>query len=243
MDHKTLPSKFYHYGIKGFALDWLHKYICNGTHFVQINIDKSSNFKIICGVPQSSILGSKRFNLCINDIRNTSNLPKFDLFPDDTSIFYSHQDIDVLLSTINNELQKLNTWFAVNKSSLNTNKAHFKLFFKRKNSLSCVAKTNNIEIDRIFYTQFLRVMTDHKLCWKEYIAFIGRKVSKTIVIIRKAKHFINSFTLLALHSSITYPYFICSIEIWGNTYRTNIFSLLAKQGRYIGKNYPQCQLP
>ena len=89
------------------------------------------------------------FNLCINDICNTSNLWKF---ADDTNIFYSHQDINVLLNTINYELQKLNAWFAVNKISVNTNNALFMLFFNRENSLHCTVRINNIEIGRLYYT-------------------------------------------------------------------------------------------
>ena len=46
----------------------------------------------------------------------------FVFFADDPNIFSSHQDINVLLNTINNALQELITWFAVKKLSLNTNK-------------------------------------------------------------------------------------------------------------------------
>ena len=88
---------------------------------------------------------------------------KFVLFADDTNIFYSHLDINFLLNTINNELQKLNTWFAVNKLTLSTNKTHFILVYNRENYLPCTVKISNIEIDRLYYTKFLRVVIDHKL--------------------------------------------------------------------------------
>ena len=96
-------------------MDWVHSYLGNITQFLLINNEKSSISMIVCGVPQRSILGPKLFNLYINDICSTSNLLKFVLFSDDTIIFYSHQDINVLLSIAINELPKLNTWFAVNK--------------------------------------------------------------------------------------------------------------------------------
>ena len=128
IDRKIRLSRLHHYGIRVLALDWLHSYLSNRTQFLQINNEKSSISKIAYGVPQGSVLGPKLSNLCINDICSTSNLLKFVLFSDDTNIFNSHQDINVLLSTINNELQQLNTWFAVNKLSLNKDKTHFMLF-------------------------------------------------------------------------------------------------------------------
>ena len=106
LDHKILLSKLHHLGIRGLALDWLHSYLGNRTQFLQINNEISSIPLIVCGVPQGFLLGQKIFNLYINDICSTSNLLKFVLFADDTNIFHSHQDINVLLSTINNELQK-----------------------------------------------------------------------------------------------------------------------------------------
>ena len=90
-------------------------------------------------------------------------------------------------------------------------------------------KINNIEIDRLYYTKFIGVVIDQKLNWKEHIDLNGKKVSKSIAIIRKVKHFVNCDALLTLYNSIIYPYFTYCIEIWNNTYKTNIFSLFAKQ--------------
>ena len=98
-------------------------------------------------------------------------------------------------NTINNELQKRNTCFAVNKL-LNTNKTRFILFSNRYYSLPGTVKINNIEIDRLYYSKFLGVIIDHRLNWKGHIDFIGKKVS--ITIIRKAKHFVNCDDLLTL---------------------------------------------
>ena len=47
---------------------------------------KSRLMKIMCGVPQGSILGPKLFLLYINDINNVSSDNKFILHADDISI-------------------------------------------------------------------------------------------------------------------------------------------------------------
>ena len=60
----------------------------------------SSDMKtILCGIPQSSILGPTLFLLFINDICNVSKLLKFVLFANDTNIFLD----DVSLNSLKNK--------------------------------------------------------------------------------------------------------------------------------------------
>ena len=41
------------------------------------------------------------------------------LFADDTSLFHAHTDFDTLIDEVNEEFQKITTWFHTNKLSLN----------------------------------------------------------------------------------------------------------------------------
>ena len=66
-------------------------------------------------LPQGSVLGPVVFLLFINDICNVSNLLKFVLFADDTNIFCSNENVEVLQDTLNRELAKLFVWFSINK--------------------------------------------------------------------------------------------------------------------------------
>ena len=70
------------------------------------------------GVPQGSILGPLFFILYVNDLNNASLLDAI-LFADDTNLFISHNDPVYLINTLNRELNKLSTWFAANRLSLN----------------------------------------------------------------------------------------------------------------------------
>ena len=62
---------------------------------------------IKCGVPQGSILGPLLFLLYINDIIMSSEIFKFTLFADDTSLFYSHKNEQDAVPILNAEFSKI----------------------------------------------------------------------------------------------------------------------------------------
>ena len=51
----------------------------------------SLNKKILCGVPQGSVLGPLLFLLYVNDIQNASNF-NIRLFADDTLLYFSKKN-------------------------------------------------------------------------------------------------------------------------------------------------------
>lgn len=67
-------------------------------------------------------------NLYINDIFDVSQLLKLILFADDTNIFYSSNNYNELVNTVNEELNKLKKWMDNNKLSLNRNKTKAMMF-------------------------------------------------------------------------------------------------------------------
>ena len=83
-------------------------------------------------MPQGSILGPKLFLIYINDLCKVSTILKFALFADDTNIFYSADSLELLSNPINQELNKMHNWLAVNKMSLNINKTNYMVFGKRR---------------------------------------------------------------------------------------------------------------
>ena len=86
--------------------------------------------KIICGVPQGSILGPLLFIIYINDLCQVSDILKPIMFPDDTNLFCSSNDIKTLFLNTNLELKKMSEWFRTNKLSLNEYKTTFTLFHR-----------------------------------------------------------------------------------------------------------------
>ena len=91
---------------------------------------KGKTLKISCGVPQGSILGPLLFLLYVNDLAQLSNMIRPIMFADDTNLFYSHKDINLLFRIINEELVKTSNWFKANKLSVNADKTKYTFFHK-----------------------------------------------------------------------------------------------------------------
>ena len=134
VNHEILLDKLYHYGVRGCAHKWFSSYLTDRQQFVTYNGMKSQNQVIKCGVPQGSILGPLLFLIYINDLATVckNTFPIF--FADDSNLFISGRDSDLIMKTLNEELKEISLWLKANKLSLNIKKTHFMIFYSKNNA-------------------------------------------------------------------------------------------------------------
>ena len=128
----------------------------------------------MCGVPQGPIIGPLLFILYVNDITYTSNVLDFILFADDTTILYSHENIESKIDVVNVELKKVSNWFKTNKLSVNASKTNYMLLGTSHMTSSKIQQDldvilDNTVLDRVSHTKFLGVLIDENLTWKYHI--------------------------------------------------------------------------
>lgn len=93
-------------------------------------------------------------------------------------------------------------------------------------------------IEHVYVHNFLGVILDQKLCWKPQINSVKNKIAKSIAIMRKSRHLMDSKALHTIYCTLVLPYISYCTEIWGNTYKNNlneIFTLQKKALRIIHK--------
>ena len=120
---------------------------------------------------------------------------------------------------------KLQDWFAVNKFSLNIHKTNFMIFGNIKTPQDIKIKINNELVNRVYCNKFLVVFVDEKLCWREHIYYVKTKLSKNIAILYKVKYKLSCEALRSLYCTLISPYLTYCVEIWGNTYISNLISI------------------
>ena len=171
------------------------------------------------GVPQGSVLGPLLFLLYINDISQSSEILKFFLFADDTTVFYSADPSDPNTEQIlNTELEKVSCWLAANKLSLNVKKYNFLHFHhgnSKKNKLEI--KINGTKVEEKENTKYLGTFIDNNLTWKTQIQHIKSRLARGIGLISRIRYFVDEACLLKMYHSFVQSHVNYNILNWSCT--------------------------
>ena len=233
VDHSLLIRKMSMLGIRGNSLNLFKSYLNDRHQYTVINSAKSSMNKIEIGVPQGSVLGPLLFLIFINDLVNSSRKLKFILFADDTTIFLSHNNLDVLFNTMNQELENVHKWFSSNRLLLNLDKTNSILFSTKDIIHNHSLTIDNCVISEIDFVKFLGIFIDNKLLFTTHIKFIEDKISKSFGVLRKISSFLPSEVLKKIYYAIIHPFILYGLEIWGSASQSNLNKLRSIQRRSL----------
>ena len=167
----------------------------------------------------------------MNDFQNSSKVFSFTLFADDSSVFFSHNDPNVLLDTVNTELNQVEEWICANKLSLNLNKTQSMLYFTV--TWQYLHKQNKTVISLVDSFKFLGLTIDNKLSWKEHNLHLSKTLSRNVGIITKLKMSFPKYILKTLYSTLILPYLNYGVLAWGNSYNYQLDKLLILQKRVM----------
>ena len=206
-------------------------FLNNRKYFVCVNGRSSETHISNIGVPQGSTLGPLLFLIYINDIINSSKILKFILFADDTTIMYTHKNIDELNDILTNEIINVLNWFAANKLLLNLSKTQTMLFSNKRGNPKLKLNIHDINLEEKEVVTFLGIEIDNKLLWTSHIKLICSKISKSIGILRLLRHSFPNYILKMIYMSLIYSYINYCNVVWGSAYSNHLNPLVVLQKR------------
>ena len=180
-------------------------------------------------MPQGSVLGPLLFIIYSNDCTNSLKSCNCVLFADDTTIYQSHHDINIL---VEEELSNLISWFKANTLSLNVSKTNV-IITDPINYRDLVLNIEGIIIKPVKSTKFLGINIDKKLNWRDHTHFVKNKLSSGLYLLNSAKHLLTSEYLKSLYYTILHPYLTYGIVLWGCAKSSYLHPIKIKQNKAV----------
>ena len=117
-------------------------------------------------------------------------------------------------------------WLNANRLALNVSKTNVVIFSAVNKPLEPVTiLINRHAIEQKEYIKYLGVLIDAKLTFKQHISAVSKKISRTIGLMYKLRHYVTKKILVMLYYSLMYPFLIYAVPVWGNTNVTYLNSI------------------
>ena len=162
------------------------------------------------------------------------------IYADDMNILVSDKSLKKSVM-MKKELAHLEEWFQANKLTINVANTKFILFGSRERLANTIHTRLEHElflklgskIDRVSHMKFRSLVLDENLTWSFHIDSISRKISKSIGIIYRARHYLSLDILKNLYYSFIYSHISYGIFIWGSNYETKLLPIHLLQKRAL----------
>ncbi len=214
-----LLEKISQYGIDNRLIK---SYLQNRHQFTEINSTRSETSKLLCGVPQGSILGPLFFLIFVNDLQHHIDCTGL-LFADDTTLLIHAPDNNELISKTNNVILQAARWFQGNKLTVHPEKTNFMVFnATNRDQLNNKILWGNILLERIGRGQkeetvkYVGIKIDEDLAFKIHTDFVAQKMKQNSYLISCNKNYLPFSTRKLLYNALIRPLMDFGAEIWGH---------------------------
>ena len=83
------------------------------------------------------------------------------------------------------------------------------------------------------HVKYLGFLLDSNLRWKFRIYNVVLKVSRTVGVVARLRHFVSRSTLLNIYQSLILPYLTYGLAAWGQPAKTHLQKILVLQKRVL----------
>ena len=222
IDHKILLTKLYDAGLRGKVQDLLKDYLTGRLQRVNIDGTSSSTLSLDTGVPQGSSISPLLFIIYINEIFKITD-SELTLFADDTHLFVEAEDMTTLQIKTQEEINKISSWMAEHKISLNPKKTQVILINHQKcaeKQIKITIGKTDLEIDD--HAKYLGIHLDNRLSWNLHVEKLCKKLQKAIGVMVRLQTILSNSALRSIYFAIFHQHLQYGIVAWGFTTNKNL---------------------
>ena len=179
-----LLIKLRHLKISGNLYNWIESFLSDRT--IQVRIGESLSNKLILenGTPQGSVLSPLIFLLMINDIPDMTRGASKAVFADDCAIWKSGGRLENLISDLQKNLDKIQTWCNTWGFMLSQEKSVAIIFSRREDQPTDQFRIDGRPLKWQQQVKFLGMVFDERLTWRAHIDFVIDKCKKRLNLMR-----------------------------------------------------------
>ena len=212
LPHDLILEKLKFYGLDDNAVALLRSYLSSRYQRVKLGNTFSSWMGVSAGVPQGSILGPILFNIFMNDLTYAIHECKLVNYADDTKIYLSHRDPQVVEVRVNKDLDNTTKWFRENGMLANPEKYQALRLGKTDYDMNIKCCENTIPLSNEI--KLFGVTIDNKLKFDAHIVSVCRKVGGQVNALNRLKNILPLKTKEALYRAFILPNFYYCGQVW-----------------------------
>ena len=177
--HGLTIAKLAAYGVDNKSCNFIRDYLSNRKQRVRLAACKSEWLEVERGIPQGSLTGPVLFNIFLNDlVIMLKDKCQIYNYADDNSLAYSHNDLSVVKSKLENASQFALQWFKVNNMEANPSKFQSIVFSRQKCDIMFCIDRNVIQTENC--VKLLGVYLDDQLSFDKHIKEITVKCARQV---------------------------------------------------------------